>query len=121
MVPSLLMILDKCTGGNMKTASVEDDIHGTWGTNALFPLYCISGVCYGMIELLKRVIPRDIVGGDVDKLRQIDSLVSPPSYSGLHAQNVDWPIRFTSFMNQRVQVQHSSLPTSFSGLEVTTE
>ncbi|KAF8249511.1 hypothetical protein K440DRAFT_660007 [Wilcoxina mikolae CBS 423.85] len=75
MVPSVLMILDKCSGGSMKKANVDDENHGGWNTNALFPLYCISGVCYGMIELLKRIIPREIVGGDVDKLRQIDSLV----------------------------------------------
>lgn len=74
-VPSLLMILDRSTGGGIKSAHGKIERHGTWDTNALFPLYCISGVCYGMIELVKRVMPRDIVGGNVDKLRQIDSLV----------------------------------------------
>lgn len=74
MVPVLLMIIDKGSGGRMMGPdSVER--HGSWAADGLFPLYCICGVCYGMIELLKRVIPRDIVGGDVDKLRQIDSLV----------------------------------------------
>jgi len=28
----------------------------------------ISGVAYGMIELIRRVVPRDIVGGDVQKV-----------------------------------------------------
>lgn len=59
----------------MKKSQSEKEQSGNWVTDALFPLYCICGVCYGMIELVKRVIPRDIVGGNVDKLRQIDSLV----------------------------------------------
>lgn len=45
----------------------------------MIPIYCISGVAYGMVELIRRVIPRDIVGGSVQKLRQVDSIVSPPS------------------------------------------
>jgi hypothetical protein len=32
-------------------------------------------VVYGMVELIRRVIPRDLVGGNVQKLRRIDSLV----------------------------------------------
>jgi hypothetical protein len=45
----------------------------------MIPIYCISGVAYGMVELIRRVIPRDIVGGSVQKLRQVDSIVSPLS------------------------------------------
>ncbi|KAK4450618.1 hypothetical protein QBC34DRAFT_402945 [Podospora aff. communis PSN243] len=41
----------------------------------MIPVYCISGVAYGMVELIRRVIPRDIVGGDVQKLRKMDSIV----------------------------------------------
>jgi hypothetical protein len=36
---------------------------------------CVCGVVYGMVELIRRVIPRDLVGGHVQKLRQMDSLV----------------------------------------------
>lgn len=36
---------------------------------------CVCGVVYGMVELIRRVIPRDLVGGNVQKLRQMDSLV----------------------------------------------
>jgi hypothetical protein len=32
-------------------------------------------VVYGMVELIRRVIPRDLVGGNVQKLRRMDSLV----------------------------------------------
>ncbi|KAK9319143.1 hypothetical protein V1517DRAFT_66598 [Lipomyces orientalis] len=34
-----------------------------------------TGIAYGMVELIRRVIPRDIVGGNVQKLRRMDSLV----------------------------------------------
>jgi len=35
----------------------------------------VCGVVYGMVELIRRVIPRDLVGGHVQKLRRMDSLV----------------------------------------------
>jgi hypothetical protein len=38
-------------------------------SDRLFPVYVISGVAYGMVELIRRVIPRDIVGGDVQRVR----------------------------------------------------
>lgn len=41
----------------------------------MIPLYCFTGVAYGMVELIRRVIPRDIVGGNVQKLRRMDALV----------------------------------------------
>jgi hypothetical protein len=34
-----------------------------------------SGVAYGMVELIRRVIPRDIVGGNINKLRRMDATV----------------------------------------------
>jgi hypothetical protein len=45
------------------------------GSVSLFPVYIISGIAYGMVELIRRVIPRDIVGGDVQKLRRMDAIV----------------------------------------------
>lgn len=35
----------------------------------------MCGVVYGMVELIRRVIPRDLVGGNIQKLRRMDSLV----------------------------------------------
>ncbi|KAG8956397.1 hypothetical protein FRC03_010893 [Tulasnella sp. 419] len=34
-----------------------------------------SGVAYGMVELIRRIIPRDIVGGHVGKLKRMDATV----------------------------------------------
>jgi len=42
----------------------------------MIPIFSVSGIAYGMVELIRRVIPRDIVGGDVQKLRRMDSIVS---------------------------------------------
>lgn len=42
----------------------------------MIPIYAICGVAYGMVELIRRIIPRDIVGGNVQKLRRMDSVVS---------------------------------------------
>lgn len=44
----------------------------------MIPVYSVCGIVYGMVELIRRVIPRDIVGGDVQKLRKMDSLVCIP-------------------------------------------
>jgi hypothetical protein len=41
----------------------------------LFPIFTISGISYGMIELIRRVIPRDIVGGDAMRLKKMDALI----------------------------------------------
>ena len=49
--------------------------YGTYNTNGMIPIYCVSGITYGMVELIRRVIPRDIVGGNVQKLRRMDALV----------------------------------------------
>ena len=63
----------------------------------MIPIYCVSGVAYGMVELIRRVIPRDIVGGSVQKLRQVDSIVSPLS-SPIHLPpNTPAHRRYTSF------------------------
>ncbi|KAG0019018.1 hypothetical protein BGZ80_006419 [Entomortierella chlamydospora] len=48
---------------------------GSWSPYILFPVYNIIGICRGMVELIRRVIPKDIVGGDVIKLKRMDATV----------------------------------------------
>ena len=97
---ALLLIIDAATGGTFmpiacKTFSLpthpnprlpsfpdrknhpknEWSYYGKYNTDAMIPVYCVSGIAYGMVELIRRVIPRDIVGGDVQKLRKMDSIV----------------------------------------------
>jgi len=75
LITTLFLIIDAGTGGKLKINNGNKIKYGTWDPNALFPLYMISGICYGMVELIRRIIPRDIVGGDVQKLRKMDALV----------------------------------------------
>ncbi|KAF2031663.1 hypothetical protein EK21DRAFT_99602 [Setomelanomma holmii] len=75
---SLLLILDAATGGKFRPSKHPHDdfsYYGDYNTDAMIPIFCISGVVYGMVELIRRVIPRDLVGGNVQKLRRMDSLV----------------------------------------------
>ncbi|KAE8395185.1 hypothetical protein BDV23DRAFT_168792 [Aspergillus alliaceus] len=78
---TLLLIMDASTGGTFAPPGFRDhhpehDFHyyGQYNTDGMIPVYCVAGVAYGMVELMRRVIPRDLVGGDVKKLRQLDAL-----------------------------------------------
>ncbi|EEP82544.1 conserved hypothetical protein [Uncinocarpus reesii 1704] len=82
VLSALLLIIDAATGGTFVPAEFrkkhpKDDFHyyGDYNTDGMIPIYCIAGIAYGMVELIRRVIPRDIVGGNVHKLRRMDSLV----------------------------------------------
>ncbi|KAF1918141.1 hypothetical protein BDU57DRAFT_445262 [Ampelomyces quisqualis] len=75
---SLLLILDAATGGEFKPSGsphADFSYYGDYNTDGMIPIFCVCGVVYGMVELIRRVIPRDLVGGNVQKLRRMDSLV----------------------------------------------
>ncbi|XP_055331841.1 uncharacterized protein LOC129583865 [Paramacrobiotus metropolitanus] len=79
---AILLIVDAATGGYIKPADWEAkhkkgdySYYGTYYTDGIIPIYCVTGIAYGMVELIRRVIPKDIVGGDVKKLIRMDSLV----------------------------------------------
>jgi hypothetical protein len=75
---TIILIVDAATGGRVKPAgasSSDYSYYGTYKTDGIIPIYCITGIAYGMVELIRRVIPRDIVGGDVQKLRRMDATV----------------------------------------------
>ncbi|KAG7095681.1 hypothetical protein E1B28_006396 [Marasmius oreades] len=76
MISAILLVVDGATGGTMrfKTAN-KKTAYGDWNPNGLFPIYIVSGVSYGTVELIRRVIPKDIVGGDVQLLRRMDATV----------------------------------------------
>lgn len=84
VLSALLMIIDIGTHGRIKTSTSTDSTEpeseappylGSFDPNTLFPIMCSSGLVYGMIELIRRIIPRDIVGGNITKLRKMDALV----------------------------------------------
>ncbi|KAF8344241.1 uncharacterized protein EI90DRAFT_3028936 [Cantharellus anzutake] len=68
-------VIDAATGGKIKANNNNKVKCGSWNPNGLFPIYTISGIAYGMVELICRVIPRDIVGTNPEKLRRMDALV----------------------------------------------
>ena len=66
---ALLLIVDGSTGGRFKpkdwskTHSKTDfGYYGDYNTDGIIPIYCVAGIGYGMVELIRRVVPRDIVG-----------------------------------------------------------
>ncbi|UJR11873.1 hypothetical protein I4U23_016052 [Adineta vaga] len=81
LLTALLMIIDAATGGKMKPKNFypmyENDYsyYGRYPTYVLIPIYCLTGVAYGMVELIRRIIPRDIVGSNEEKLQRMDALV----------------------------------------------
>jgi len=82
LISTVLLIVDVRTGGKLKpkeweTTHAADDFsyYGTYATDLVFPVYCSAGVVYGMVELIRRVIPRDIVGTKVQKLKRMDAIV----------------------------------------------
>ncbi|KAF7502640.1 hypothetical protein GJ744_005415 [Endocarpon pusillum] len=78
ILTAILMIVDGTTGGRLKPGGAEADgfsYYGSYNTDGIIPIFCFTGIAYGMAELIRRVIPRDIVGGNVQKLRRMDAMV----------------------------------------------
>lgn len=82
ILTAVLLVVDAGTGGTLQPSDwvekKEDNrytYYGNYNTDGIIPIFCFTGVAYGMVELIRRVIPRDIVGGDVQKLRRMDALV----------------------------------------------
>ncbi|KAF9559686.1 hypothetical protein EC968_006510 [Mortierella alpina] len=73
LLSAIIIIIDVSTGGRIPESGVQR--YGVWNSAILFPIYSIIGICHGMVELIRRVIPRDIVGGDVIKLKRMDAIV----------------------------------------------
>jgi len=75
LMTTILLIVDAATGGHMKKKGSSKVLYGNWNPNAIFIIWTLSGIAYGMVELIRRVIPADIVGGHVGKLRRMDAVV----------------------------------------------
>ncbi|KAH8928269.1 hypothetical protein BT69DRAFT_594705 [Atractiella rhizophila] len=69
----LLLVIDAATGGKVKKDGMVR--YGDWDPNLLFFIWTVAGVGYGAVELIRRIIPCDIVGGHIGKLRRMDALV----------------------------------------------
>jgi len=68
---AILLIVDAATGGYIKPGHISSvnettfSYYGKYNTNGIIPIYCVTGVAFGMVELIRRVIPRDIVGDKI--------------------------------------------------------
>ncbi len=91
IVIALIPIIEASTGGTIPPANakpitapgasaptlVQDQkqYFGAWNVLILFAIFPIAGIFHGIIELIRRVIPSDIVGGDSEKLKKMDATV----------------------------------------------
>jgi len=75
LMTTILLIVDAGTGGSIRASPSSPVDYGSWNPNAIFVVWTFSGIAYGMVELIRRVIPADIVGGHVGKLRRMDATV----------------------------------------------
>ncbi|ORY89072.1 major facilitator superfamily domain-containing protein [Leucosporidium creatinivorum] len=71
---SLIMIIDAATGGHIREPGQKPH-YGSWDADAIFPIWGLAGIVYGMVELIRRVIPADIIGANPGKLRRMDATV----------------------------------------------
>ncbi|KAI9017424.1 hypothetical protein BC832DRAFT_596546 [Gaertneriomyces semiglobifer] len=74
LISSLGMIIEGATGGKPPRGDKEA-IAGAWDPRFIIPIFVCAGFSHGTVELIRRVIPRDIVGGDVVKLKRMDATV----------------------------------------------
>ncbi|KAL0941964.1 uncharacterized protein CTRU02_204727 [Colletotrichum truncatum] len=65
---AILLILDAATGGTFVPEAYRENhpknewsYYGKYPNDAIIPIYTISGIAYGCVELIRRIIPRDIV------------------------------------------------------------
>ena len=77
IIAASIPLLEAFTGGKIPQnfGSKNSLYWGTWNPVYIFPIFSTCGILHGMIELMRRVIPADIVGGDIDKLKQLDAIV----------------------------------------------
>ncbi len=78
---AILMIIDAATGGKIKpsnfhpTSENNYSYYGKYPTDVITPIYCLTGITFGMVEVIRRVIPQEIVGSNEEKLQRMDALV----------------------------------------------
>ncbi|CAF2521779.1 unnamed protein product [Rotaria sp. Silwood2] len=78
---AMLIILDVATGGYIKpknfnsTNKNDFSYYGHYKADWIIVIFTTSGIAYGTVESTHRVIPRDLVGHDIQKLQRFDALV----------------------------------------------
>ena len=84
VISMIIMCIEKANGGTFPTTCVSKDmlppvctgaIPGNWDPVGIIPIFVFSGIPYGAVEIVRRIIPQQIVGGSELKLKKLDSLV----------------------------------------------
>lgn len=84
VISMIIMCIEKANGGTFPTKCVSIDllppkctgaIAGNWDPVGIIPIFVFSGIPFGAIEIVRRIIPQQIVGGNDLKLKKLDSLV----------------------------------------------
>eukprot|EP01038_Epipyxis_sp_PR26KG_P015649 gene15649-21160_t len=84
VISSLVMIIEKASGGTFPTHCTSHNglppvctgaKAGNWNPSGIIPIFVFAGIPYGAIELIRRIIPQQLVGGDEHKLKKLDSIV----------------------------------------------
>ncbi|KAI9189600.1 hypothetical protein H9P43_001035 [Blastocladiella emersonii ATCC 22665] len=76
LIVAIIPILEAVNGGGSTGLGDEKNYkNGSWDPFLVAILFPIVGIFHGIIELIRRVIPRDIVGSDPSKLKRMDSTV----------------------------------------------
>ena len=70
---AVVLALDAAYGGQFKDSGYERI--GNFNPDALIPIHAVCGIGNGMSDLVRAIIPSDMVGGNVEKLQKLDSLV----------------------------------------------
>lgn len=83
-ISMIIMAVEHANGGTMPTKCISKDglppvctgaIDGDWDPVGIIPIFVVSGIPFGGIELIRRVIPQKIVGANEFKLKKLDALV----------------------------------------------
>jgi hypothetical protein len=84
VISMIIMCIEKANGGTFPTTCVTKNLlppvctgatAGNWDPAGIIPVFVFSGIPFGAIEIVRRIIPQQIVGGNEMKLKKLDSLV----------------------------------------------
>lgn len=84
VISMLIMCIEHASGGTFPTECVSENglppkctgaIAGDWDPIGIIPIFVFSGIPYGIIEMIRRVIPQQICGNDENKLKKFDAIV----------------------------------------------
>lgn len=79
LLTTTLLVADGATGGrfqSMLEGAHGPPVYGTFSADFVTAVFCLCCFCSGVMDLVRALIPAEIVEGEVDKLRKMDPLVS---------------------------------------------